>query len=110
MAKMIIDDVMGYMVDGQRLEPGMTIRRYDEIAGAWFEGKLGNVSSWHHEKQQRISVLSLVVEGYVPSPLQVGDTIEIIGKAELYNREIDERNRIAAENREKPWLPLYDGE
>ena len=27
-----------------------------------------------------------------------------------YNRAIDERNRISYENREKPWLPLYDGE
>lgn len=28
----------------------------------------------------------------------------------VYNREMDERNRIAMENREKPWLPLHDGE
>ncbi len=31
-------------------------------------------------------------------------------EAERYNREMDARNRIAAENREKPWLPLVDGE
>jgi len=31
-------------------------------------------------------------------------------QAERYNREMDERNRIAAENRNKPWLPLHDGE
>jgi len=35
---------------------------------------------------------------------------EIANKAELYNAEIDERNRINAANREKPWLPLHDGE
>ena len=33
-----------------------------------------------------------------------------VSKPELYNAMIDERNRIAYENREKPWLPLYDGE
>lgn len=27
-----------------------------------------------------------------------------------YNQEMDERNRISAENRDKPWLPLHDGE
>lgn len=26
-----------------------------------------------------------------------------------YNRQMDERNRIIAESREKPWLPQYDG-
>jgi hypothetical protein len=31
-------------------------------------------------------------------------------RAERYNREMDERNRISAENREKPWLPFHDGE
>jgi hypothetical protein len=27
-----------------------------------------------------------------------------------YNRQMDERNRISYENRDKPWLPLHDGE
>ncbi|SRR5258708_3178725 len=31
-------------------------------------------------------------------------------QAARYNRELDERNRISAENRDKPWLPLHDGE
>jgi hypothetical protein len=31
-------------------------------------------------------------------------------EVERYNRDIDARNRIAYVNREKPWLPLYDGE
>lgn len=31
-------------------------------------------------------------------------------KVEKYNQELDERNRILAENREKPWLPSHDGE
>ncbi|HYT34333.1 MAG TPA: DUF6075 family protein [Ktedonobacteraceae bacterium] len=35
---------------------------------------------------------------------------EIASKAELYNIEMDIRNRISAENRPKPWLPLIDGE
>jgi hypothetical protein len=30
-------------------------------------------------------------------------------KIQAYNRDLDERNAIAAENREKPWLPSYDG-
>jgi hypothetical protein len=109
MAQLVQDD-LGFYVDGQKLEVGMTIRRYDEIAQAWFEGDLRQVSSYDHQKQQRVYALSLVVEGYAPSPLQAGDTIEIVSKAELYNREMDERNRIAFENREKPWLPLHDGE
>ncbi|SRR6266487_2326528 len=35
---------------------------------------------------------------------------DIVSEAELYNRAMDERNRIGAENRNKPWLPLHDGE
>ena len=31
-------------------------------------------------------------------------------KVQAYNAEMDARNRIIAENREKPWLPLVDGE
>lgn len=31
-------------------------------------------------------------------------------QAKRYSHEIDERNRISRENREKPWLPTYDGE
>lgn len=30
-------------------------------------------------------------------------------EAKRYNREIDERNRIVAENRDKPWLPVQSG-
>jgi len=32
------------------------------------------------------------------------------GRAERYNHEMDERNHIIMENRDKPWLPLHDGE
>lgn len=110
MAKLIINEIGLYYADGQRVEQGMTIRRYDEVAGEWFEGEICNVSSFNHEKQQRITALSIAVKGYAPSPLQVGQEIEIVGKAELYNREIDKHNRIIAENREKPWLPFHDGE
>lgn len=35
---------------------------------------------------------------------------ELATKAEIYNIEMDIRNRISAENRPKPWLPTYDGE
>lgn len=35
---------------------------------------------------------------------------ELASKAEIYNIEMDIRNRINAKNREKPWLPLHDGE
>ena len=104
MAKLITDDVLGPMVDGQRLEAGMTIRRYDDPPGKWFEGKVGRISGYDYDKQQRVSSLALVVEGYAPSPLIAGDIVEIVSKAELYNREMDKRNRIAYENREKPWL------
>src|SRR5260221_8704020 len=31
-------------------------------------------------------------------------------QAARYNAEMDERNRISAENRDKTWLPLHDGE
>jgi hypothetical protein len=33
-----------------------------------------------------------------------------VSKAELYHHAMDERSRISAENREKPWLPFRDGE
>ena len=36
--------------------------------------------------------------------------VEIASKAELYNLEMDIRNRMTAENRPKPWLPLQPGE
>lgn len=35
---------------------------------------------------------------------------ELASEAELYNLEMDRRNRISAENRPKPWLPLQPGE
>ena len=31
-------------------------------------------------------------------------------EVERYNEEMDERNHLIVENREKPWLPLVDGE
>lgn len=31
-------------------------------------------------------------------------------EAKRYNREMDERNRIVRENRDKPWLPFMEGE
>ncbi len=42
--------------------------------------------------------------------LQLRRTSLPVSEAELYNAMIDERNRIARENRDKPWLPLHDGE
>ncbi len=104
MAQVNIDD-MGYFVDDQKLEPGMVIRRRDEIDEHWYEGEVGQVTSTHPETYERTLSLALVVPGYAPSPLRVGDEVVIVSKAELYNREIDERNRIAHEHREKPWLP-----
>ncbi len=35
---------------------------------------------------------------------------ELASKAEIYNLEMDIRNRIIVETREKPWLPFHDGE
>ena len=48
----------------------------------------------------------------VGGKLQYSETSPLpeYSKVETYNRELDERNRIAHENREKPWLPSYDGE
>lgn len=109
MGKLVFDDIF-YRVDGQRLEPGMTIRRYDPIAETWIEGEVGRISGYDHKHQQRIYTLCLVVEGYAPSPLVDGDMIEIIIEAERYNRAMDERNRMLQSSREKPWLPSYDGE
>lgn len=108
--KLFIHDVMGYVVDGQRLEPYMIIRRYDEIAHDWFEGEVGSGSSFDPQSGQRHSFLSLVVPGFAPSPLQEGQTIEIVSKEELHNREMDRQNRIAYENRPKPWLKGWPDE
>jgi len=41
--------------------------------------------------------------------LQLRRTSLPVSEAELYNAMIDEQNRIARENREKPWLPSVDG-
>jgi len=35
---------------------------------------------------------------------------DVAAKVEAYNAEMNTRNRAAAENREKPWLPFIDGE
>ncbi len=110
MAQLTIDDVLGYLVEGQRLEPGMVIRRLDIIDGNWYEGNVGKVVSTHPETHEQRTSFALIVPGYAPSPLRPGDDIEIVSRAELYNREMDERNRISYENREKPWLPLHEGE
>ncbi len=41
---------------------------------------------------------------------QATEQAEPLSEVERYNRAIDERNRIIAESRDKPWLPLHDGE
>jgi hypothetical protein len=63
-----------YFVGKQKLASGMGIRRYD---GGWYEGEVGGVSGYD-QKGERVTELCLVVEGYAPSPLQAGDTIEIV--------------------------------
>jgi hypothetical protein len=80
MAKLTIDEI-GCFVNGQKLEPGMLIRRYDKVAKIWFEGEVRQISSYDYEKLQRVFSLSLAVEGYAPSPLQAGDTVEIVSKS-----------------------------
>jgi hypothetical protein len=109
-ASNLVFDGIYYRVDEQRVEPPMVIRRYDPVAHNWFEGKVGQISSFDPKTGQRHSSLALVVEGYAPSPLVEGDLIEIVSRAELYNREMDERNRIAYENRPKPWLRGWSDE
>lgn len=106
----LVFDGIYWRVNERRLEPNAVIRRYDEIAGEWFEGTVGRVSSYDQGEQERVYSLHLVVAGYAPSPLQVGDIIEIVTESELYHREMDKRNQIFMENREKPWLPFHDGE
>lgn len=71
-----------YLVDGWQLEPGMSIRRYDPIAREWFLDEVCTVYGYDHEKQQRFPVLSLRVPGHAPSPLQAGDTVEMVSTAE----------------------------
>jgi hypothetical protein len=88
----------------------MVIRRYDPIAEDWFEGEVGKVWGHDHETQSRRPFMALVVEGYAPSPLEEGQIVEIVSKAELYNREMDRSDEIFMKNREHPYLPLHDGE
>lgn len=76
MAKLTIDENGYFVVDGQKLEPGAIIRRYDPPF--WFEGEVGQISSWDFEKKQRVYGLALIIDGFAPSPLYLGDTIEIV--------------------------------
>ena len=78
MAQLTIDDVLGYLVEGQRLEPGMVIRRLDIIDGNWYEGNVGKVVSTHPETHEQRTSFALIVPGYAPSPLRPGDDIEIV--------------------------------
>lgn len=78
MAKLTIDENGYFVVDGQKLEPGAIIRRYDRYAPGWFEGEVGQISSWDFERQQRVYGLALIIDGFAPSPLYLGDTIEIV--------------------------------
>ncbi len=77
MAKLSIQDGT-YSLDGQKLAPGMAIRRYDDAVHMWFEGEVGRTFGYDHQSGQRFEVLNLVVEGYAPSPLSPGQTIEIV--------------------------------
>jgi len=77
MAKVRIDE-LGYFGDGQKLESGMVIRRYDEIDGNWYQGTVGQISSYNYETRERITGLALIVDGYAPSPMRSGDSIEIV--------------------------------
>jgi hypothetical protein len=109
-AKLAYLDGIPYLTNGTKLEIGTVIRRFDEIAGDWFEGTVGKISGWDEKKKEATYALALVVEGYAPSPLQEGQLAEIVSEAELHQREMDKRNQIFMENREKPWLPFVDGE
>jgi hypothetical protein len=77
MAQLVIQDEK-HLVNGSEVLPGMAIRRYDLVAGEWYVGRVGIVSSYRFEQQQRVSSLHLVVEGFVPSPLVAGDEIEFL--------------------------------
>src|SRR5436305_4033178 len=101
MAKLVFHDVLGFMADEQ-LEIGMTIRRYDEAGCCWFEGVVDKVSGWNHEKQQMTSSYVLVVPGYAPSPLAEGQEVEIVSKAELYDRARAKEDEIFTANKPKP--------
>ena len=81
------------------------------IAGP-FEGD----SSYPMEYRLRYSFVSavgptfdLAVAAFIEALLK-HVPVEKAEQVQAYNREMDERNRIAFENREKPWLPLHDGE
>ena len=100
-------NVLGlFYVDEQRIEEHMIIRRLDPISKEWYEGEVCRVAGGFNSPWR----LSLNVEGYAPSPLAEGQTVEIVSNDELAQREIDQQNKIAWEHREKPWLPSYDGE
>src|SRR6266566_4347669 len=54
---------------------------------------------------------ALIIEADKVEVVKILDEITPFeSEAERYNREIDERNRISAENIDKPWLPIHDGE
>ena len=76
MAQLVIQNEK-YLVNGCELVAGMAIQRYDLVAGEWYAGTVGIVSSYRFD-QQRVSSMHLVVEGFVPSPLIAGDEIELL--------------------------------
>ena len=86
MAKVRID-ALGYFGDGQKLESGMVIRRYDEIDGNWYQGTVGQISSYNYETRERVTGLALIVDGYAPSPMRDGDSIEIVSSSTMNNQE-----------------------
>ena len=95
-----------YFVDGRELHAGMPIKRYDEVAKEWFEGKVGVVSSYNFDLKQYVSYLHLVVLGYAPSPLVAGDNVEVGEETQVMGIEqamveqaMLDRVLAAAENR-----------
>ena len=86
-----------YLVDGQELDTGMAIRRYDPIAQHWFSGEVGIVYGYIHETRERAITFGLVAPGYAPSPLVEGDEIEIMSDEEEAERAEDEESEAREE-------------
>ena len=76
-----------YYAGDVQLSAGMTILRLDSVDGNWYEGYIGRLTIGE------VSSLALVVEGYVPSPLQTGQEVEILSSEEAEDAPVAENEQ-----------------
>ncbi len=72
-----------------------------------YQVTIGNIKRYRFDAPVYVNGVCIGQLGPCYSEFRNGTLITRL-RREQYNRELDERNRISHENRDKPWLPDLD--